>query len=78
MAKKVRRVRRSRAGANPSRQPHNQATTSTASTKPRQDPAERFRQEYGYVIRDLRHVLFLALAMFVLLILLNLILPHLV
>ena len=78
MAKKVRRVRRSRTGTKPSRLVSEQATESPAPSKPRQEPAERFRQEYGYVLRDLRHVLLLALAMFVLLILLNLILPYLV
>ncbi|MFW5942525.1 MAG: hypothetical protein ACOC9X_02880 [bacterium] len=35
---------------------------------------ERLREEYAYVLRDLRHILLLAAAMFVLLIVLNVIL----
>ena len=35
---------------------------------------EQLEEEYSYVIKDLRHILILALAMFVLLIALNLIL----
>jgi hypothetical protein len=34
---------------------------------------EELEQEYGYVIRDLRQILYLALGMFALLIILNLI-----
>ena len=37
-------------------------------------PEEKFRQEYAYVIKDLRRVFLLAGAMFVLLIALNLLL----
>lgn len=37
-------------------------------------PAEQFQQEYAYVIKDLRRVFLLAAAMFVLLIVLNLVL----
>ncbi|HSM57546.1 MAG TPA: hypothetical protein VK879_15445 [Candidatus Sulfomarinibacteraceae bacterium] len=35
---------------------------------------EQLREEYAYVLRDLRHILLLAAAMFILLIVLNLIL----
>ena len=35
---------------------------------------EELEEEYGYVLRDLRHILILALVMFALLIVLNLIL----
>jgi hypothetical protein len=78
MAKKVRRVRRSRARSKVDDQENGLSGKATGSSKPRQDSAERFRLEYAYVLRDLRHVLLLALAMFVLLVLLNLVLPFLV
>ncbi len=41
------------------------------SDEPRLSAEERFQLEYAYVIKDLRHILLLAAAMFVLLILLN-------
>ncbi len=73
MTKKARRARRTRKQANSGK---------TSTTKPtqrnKQDAAERFRQEYAYVLKDLRQILILAVAMFILLIILNLILPYLV
>lgn len=41
------------------------------SEEPRLSAEERFQLEYAYVLKDLRHILVLAAAMFVLLILLN-------
>ena len=41
------------------------------SDEPRMSSAERFQLEYAYVIKDLRYILLLAIAMFALLILLN-------
>jgi len=78
MTKKARRVRKPRARAASKTPEPEQIAEVPASNKTRQDSTEKFRQEYAYVLRDLRHVLFLALAMFVLLVLLNLILPYLV
>jgi hypothetical protein len=42
--------------------------------KTKLNPEEQFRQEYAYVIKDLRQVLILAIVMFALLILLNVLL----
>ena len=61
MAKKVRRVRRKRSADSTERQADSPAT-------------EQLREEYAYVLRDLRHVFILAAIMFTLLIVLNLIL----
>ncbi len=60
MAKKVRRVSKARSAKNNNEE------------KIRLSPAEQFRLEYAYVIRDLRQVLILAVIMFALLIALNL------
>lgn len=79
MAKKVRRVKKSKlttdSGSN------DQAVTATAvrepvlaSTRSRHSSEEQFREEYAYVVRDLRQVLLLSVAMFALLIVLNLLL----
>lgn len=65
MAKKVRRVRK----------PHTNQESSPSKkngAKKRQNPTEMFRQEYAYVLKDLRQVLILAVLMFALLIALNL------
>ena len=64
MAKKVRRVRR--------------ISTKTDSdlplVEPKQTTEEQLREEYAYVLKDLRRVAIVAVAMFALLILLNLLL----
>ncbi len=73
MTKKARRARRTRKQANSGK-----ASTTKPTQRNKQDAAERFRQEYAYVLKDLRQILILAVAMFILLIILNLILPYLV
>lgn len=45
--------------------------TETAAVE---NPVDQFQQEYAYVIKDLRRVFLLAAAMFILLIILNLVL----
>lgn len=67
-SKKVRRVRKARAVDNGKSQSNN----SKAALKTRLNPAEQFRSEYAYVLKDLRQVLVLAAVMFALLIALNL------
>jgi hypothetical protein len=64
MAKKVRRARRPR----PSEE------KDIAPAEPEMTDEERLREAYAYVLKDLRRVFILAVAMFALLILLNLIL----
>ena len=67
MARKVRRVRTS-----PAPEPR-----SAASTTPAPPPVKReeaLREEYGYVIKDLRQIFLLAAALFLLLIVLNVLL----
>lgn len=61
MARKVRRVR--------SRSSGDEEQTSRSGSS----AAEQLREEYGYVIKDLRHILILAAIMFLLLIVANLI-----
>ena len=70
MAKKVRRVRQPRA-VSPSDENGEEAKT---ALKTRLNPEAQFRQEYAYVLKDLRQILVLAILMFGLLIALNLIL----
>ncbi len=76
MAKKVRRVKKKKkarsavadtATAEPSSEP-------AAEPSLKLSPAERFRQEYNYVVKDLQRVLLLSGVMFILLIVLNLLL----
>jgi hypothetical protein len=67
MAKKVRRVRKSRTAKE-------EVTGDKNGSKSRLSSAEQFRLEYAYVLKDLRQVLILAVVMFALLILLNLVL----
>jgi hypothetical protein len=67
MAKKVRRVRRPRAGS------ANSAPADPAAS-PRQSSEEELQEQYAYVLKDLRRIFILAVAMFALLILLNLVL----
>lgn len=67
MAKKVRRVRKT----NSSNKKEETAEAKVA-LKTKLNPEEQFRQEYSYVLKDLRQVLLLALVMFALLIALNL------
>jgi hypothetical protein len=74
MAKKVRRVKKGK-------RPELATESTTASEKTaekvaaaKETSAEAFQQEYAYVVRDLRRVLLLSGAMFVLLIALNLLL----
>jgi hypothetical protein len=62
MAKKVRRVRSTK------------PVSKTPPDTPKLSAEEQFRQEYAYVLKDLRQVLVLAVAMFALLIVLNLVL----
>lgn len=68
MAKKVRRVRKK----NSSEQEDSPEAKIALKTK--LNSKEQFRQEYAYVLKDLRQVLTLAVVMFALLILLNVIL----
>ncbi len=78
MSKKVRRVkqtvreRRERAAAS--------AVPVTPARRPRGRiravPVEELREEYAYVIKDLRRIFFLAIAMFTLLIAANIALPY--
>jgi hypothetical protein len=58
MARKVRRVRRTRKAKQTSEEPVT---------------VEKLREEYAYVLQDLRTIFILAAAMFLLLILLNLV-----
>jgi len=64
MAKKARRVRRKRSKIETSAPTQQQAETEE----------EQLKEEYAYVIKDLRRIAILAAAMFALLILLNLLL----
>jgi hypothetical protein len=64
MAKKVRRVRRS----------SDSPDANHALSEPKRSTEEQLREEYAYVLKDLRRVAIVALAMFALLILLNLLL----
>ncbi len=67
MAKKVRRVRKTN-GNNKKEE----TAEAKVALKTKLNPEEQFRQEYAYVLKDLRQVLLLALVMFALLIALNL------
>ena len=67
MAKKVRRVRKTTADKE-------ETTEAKTALKTKLNPEEQFRQEYAYVLQDLRQVLVLAMAMFALLIVLNIVL----
>ncbi len=78
MTKKTRHRRKSRAQSNSAPGSSERSPESPTNGKTRLEPAERFQQEYAYVLRDLRHILVLALLMFALLVILNLILPFLV
>jgi hypothetical protein len=66
MAKKVRRVRRSKGEGSTTE------SSPALPTRPVLTPEEEFHSEYAYVLRDLQRVFILAIAMFVLLIALNL------
>jgi hypothetical protein len=77
--KKVRRVRRPQTGPNrTTNEPLAQPLTLTATPKTAPPPKksssteEELREEYTYVLQDLRRVFLLAAAMFILLILINL------
>jgi hypothetical protein len=90
MAKKVRRVRKSRSSKGSttrgnSVQPRvnqraNEAASSDVALDEGQAPGDKLsseddlREEYAYVVRDLRRVAILAAAMFILLILINILL----
>ena len=78
MAKKVRRVKKKRQQKKykASAQEDIKTTTPAAdiSTEPQLSSTEQFRQEYAYVVKDLRRVLVLAVIMFALLIAINLLL----
>ena len=71
MARKVRRVRKSRVRNQP---PTLSAEETGVEAGNRRDAAEQFQLEYAYVLKDLRKILMLAAAMFLLLILLNILL----
>ncbi len=78
MAKKVRRAKKKRQQNRQPTPPQEEsalsATTSEAPREARQSTTDQFRQEYAYVVKDLRRVLILAAIMFALLIALNLLL----
>ncbi|MCI0580925.1 MAG: hypothetical protein L0332_35395 [Chloroflexi bacterium] len=65
MAKKVRRVRRP---------PVEETAAVVVPARPAPSHEEELREAYAYVLRDLRRVFILAVAMFLLLIILNLVL----
>lgn len=67
MAKKVRRVRKTNGNSK-----NGDSAEAKVALKTKLNPEEQFRQEYSYVLKDLRQVLLLALVMFALLIALNL------
>ena len=67
MAKKVRRVRKTNV-----KNKNEDSAEAKVALKTKLNPEEQFRQEYAYVMKDLRQVLLLALVMFALLIALNL------
>lgn len=67
MAKKVRRVRQTNNGDK-----KEETVEAKVALKTKLNPEEQFRQEYAYVLKDLRQVLILAVVMFALLIALNL------
>lgn len=76
MAKKVRRVKKRKRSA-----PVVESTADSAAEKPvekvasaKEKSTESFRQEYAYVVKDLRRLLLLSGALFLLLIALNLLL----
>jgi hypothetical protein len=69
MAKKVRRVRKPI-----SNNKKEETANNKAALKTKLNSEEQFRQEYAYVLKDLRQVLILALVMFALLIILNVVL----
>ena len=78
MAKKVRRVKKKRQQKKHTAPTQEDIITKTpaaeVSTGPQLSSTEQFRQEYAYVVKDLRRVLILAAFMFALLIALNLLL----
>ncbi len=90
MAKKVRRVRRKKRTDHPSTKYQSEdvarvdkvdaKTINSRSTKEKKKnkvkltPEEELREEYAYVVYDLRRIAILAAALFVLLILLNILL----
>ncbi len=78
MAKKVRRVKKKRQQKKHTAPAQEGIKTTTpaaeTSTGPQLSTTEQFRQEYAYVVKDLRRVLILAAIMFALLITLNLLL----
>jgi hypothetical protein len=66
MARKVRRVRPASAREHPA---------ASVATPPPAPPAEQsLREEYGYVLKDLRQIFILAAVLFLLLIVLNVLL----
>ncbi len=72
MAKKVRRVKKKKQSAPTTENAVEKQAAESVLTKI--TSAEAYRQEYAYVIKDLRRLLVLSAAMFILLIVLNLIL----
>lgn len=77
MAKKVRRVKKKKTATDSATAVD--ALDAVAETPPvaaraQQSPDEQFREDYAYVIKDLRQVLLLSAVMFILLIALNLLL----
>lgn len=70
------KTRRGRSGKTSSQNGGDQLSNGQQSSRSRIDSGERFRQEYAYVLKDLRHILILAVVMFALLVLLNLLLKY--
>jgi hypothetical protein len=74
MTKKVRRVRRSTKTKRAENNGPSAETIEETPVKPQTTVEDEFKKEYAYVLKDLRRVFILAAAMFLLLIVLNLIL----
>jgi hypothetical protein len=72
MAKKVRRVKKKKRSTAVVESTAEKPAEKVASAK--EKSAESFRQEYAYVVKDLRRLLLLSGALFLLLIVLNLLL----
>jgi hypothetical protein len=74
MAKKVRRARRPMPSGEPFYERPEPAAPAASRMPTRRVTEEELREEYAYVLRDLRWIFILAAAMFTLLIVLNLVL----
>lgn len=76
MAKKVRRVKKKKQTAQVEESVPEDTAEAVVETvlSAKEKAAESYRLEYAYVVKDLRNVLLLSAAMFILLIVLNLLL----